>query len=181
MIDGPNPCAVYIRAGWSLGNTQDRYIIGGQGEDELCGRLLAGHTMESSKFAVLPPHFSTEGLERLHSVGMGRFIDNYDSYGVGLQRAMPFFLASILYHIDTLRSWFPIDHPVWAIKLFRSENVEILESLRRCVLLGEFKCPDSGLRATGIPGIAINIIIIIIYYHSSYCIDRYYWTAQALR
>ena len=40
-----------------------------------------------------------------------------------------------------------------AIKLFRSENVEILESLRS-VLLGEFKCPDSGLRATGIPGVA---------------------------
>ena len=38
IIDGPNVCAVYIRAGWSLGNTQDRYILGGLGEDNLIGR-----------------------------------------------------------------------------------------------------------------------------------------------
>jgi hypothetical protein len=37
-LDGPNVCAVYIRAGWSLGNTQDRYILGGLGEDNLIGR-----------------------------------------------------------------------------------------------------------------------------------------------
>jgi hypothetical protein len=39
-LDGPNVCAVYIRAGWSLGNTQDRYILGGLGEDNLIGRYL---------------------------------------------------------------------------------------------------------------------------------------------
>lgn len=38
VLDGPNTCAVYIRAGWSLGNTQDRYILGGLGEDNLIGR-----------------------------------------------------------------------------------------------------------------------------------------------
>lgn len=38
ILDGPNVCAVYIRAGWSLGNTQDRYIVGGLGEDNLIGR-----------------------------------------------------------------------------------------------------------------------------------------------
>lgn len=38
ILDGPNVCAVYIRAGWSLGNTQDRYIVGGAGEDNLIGR-----------------------------------------------------------------------------------------------------------------------------------------------
>jgi hypothetical protein len=40
LLDGPNVCAVYIRAGWSLGNTQDRYILGGLGEDNLIGRLV---------------------------------------------------------------------------------------------------------------------------------------------
>ena len=39
VLDGPNVCAVYIRAGWSLGNTQDRYIMGGLGEDNFIGRL----------------------------------------------------------------------------------------------------------------------------------------------
>ncbi len=40
ILDGPNACAVYIRAGWSLGNTQDRYILGGMGEDNLIGRYI---------------------------------------------------------------------------------------------------------------------------------------------
>jgi hypothetical protein len=38
IMDGPNVCAVYIRAGWSLGNTQDRYISGGMGADNFIGR-----------------------------------------------------------------------------------------------------------------------------------------------
>ena len=46
-IDEPNPLAVYIRPGWMLGNIQDRYVMGGQGEVELCGRLLAGHCLDS--------------------------------------------------------------------------------------------------------------------------------------
>jgi hypothetical protein len=38
MMDGPNVLAVYIRAGWTLGNTQDRYIQGGMGADNFVGR-----------------------------------------------------------------------------------------------------------------------------------------------
>jgi hypothetical protein len=34
IVDGINLCAVYIRAGCSLGNNQDRYIMGGPGADD---------------------------------------------------------------------------------------------------------------------------------------------------
>jgi hypothetical protein len=30
--------AVYLRAGWSLGNVQDRYIFSGAGSDQVVGR-----------------------------------------------------------------------------------------------------------------------------------------------
>jgi len=155
IIDGPNPCAVYIRAGWSLGNTQDRYIMGGAGEDQLCGRILAGLPLDSEDFAVLPPHFSTEGLNQLTSIGLGSIIDGYDEYPQSFRRCVPYFLASVLYHLPTLHTWFPMDHPVWGAKLFASLSATRLEQLRSYVLIGRFSCPDTGLRCTGVPGLVM--------------------------
>ena len=119
IIDGPNPCAVYIRAGWSLGNTQDRYIMGCAGEDELCGRILCGLRMnDSEEFALLPPHFSTRGMEMITELGLDSFLDGYAHYEAGFKHCVPFFLASILYHLPTMKEWFPIDHPTWGAKMF---------------------------------------------------------------
>ncbi len=59
---GPSPVTTYLRAGWSLGNVQDRYIFAGEGGDQLCGRTLAGLPLSDSTFATLPPHFSKETL-----------------------------------------------------------------------------------------------------------------------
>ena len=152
IIDGPNPCAVYIRAGWSLGNTQDRYIMGGSGEDELCGRILCGLRMDQAEeFAILPPHFSTRGMEMLQERRLDRFLVGYENYETGFKHCVPYFLASILYHLPTLREWFPMEHPVWASPLFANNTAEDLDSLRLEVKVGYHACDDTDLRATGVP------------------------------
>jgi len=49
--------AVYLRAGWSIGNTQDRYIYSGAGSDQIVGRAVCGSPIQSMDFATLPPSF----------------------------------------------------------------------------------------------------------------------------
>mmetsp|Transcript_16838 Transcript_16838/g.28163 ORF Transcript_16838/g.28163 Transcript_16838/m.28163 type:complete len:455 (-) Transcript_16838:169-1533(-) len=57
IIDGPNPIAIYLRAGWSLGRVQSRYILECSGGDRLCGRAATGLCLTEQAFACLPPHF----------------------------------------------------------------------------------------------------------------------------
>jgi hypothetical protein len=61
MINGPSTVQVFLRAGWSLGNVQDRYLFAGAGGDQLTGRVLTGLPFTEATFATLPPHFSTAG------------------------------------------------------------------------------------------------------------------------
>ena len=55
---GPTAVAIYLRAGWSLGPVQSRYILEGKGSDELCGRAATCINITDSEFAALPPHFN---------------------------------------------------------------------------------------------------------------------------
>jgi hypothetical protein len=54
---GPTAVAIYLRAGWSLGPVQSRYILEGEGSDQLAGRTASGHSLTDPSFATLPPHF----------------------------------------------------------------------------------------------------------------------------
>jgi hypothetical protein len=58
MPGGPSPVSIYLRAGWSLGQIQHRYIFAGQGGDQFVGRTAVGLPLMDSEFSVLPPHFS---------------------------------------------------------------------------------------------------------------------------
>ena len=60
---------VYLRAGWSLGNVQDRYIFAGSGGDQIVGRAISGLPLNDMRFATLPPHFSTEDMVILNTIG----------------------------------------------------------------------------------------------------------------
>lgn len=66
---------VYLRAGWSLGNVQDRYIIAGAGADQLVGRrAVSGLHINSSEFSTLPPHFIGDTLEKLADIGWNNIL-----------------------------------------------------------------------------------------------------------
>lgn len=58
FLGGPSIIAIFLRAGWSLGEVQDRYIGFTEGGDQLCGRVAAGLDISAgAAFAVLPPAF----------------------------------------------------------------------------------------------------------------------------
>ena len=58
----PTAISIYLRAGWSLGNVQNRYILDGGGGDQLCGRAATGLDINDVSFASLPPHFDQATL-----------------------------------------------------------------------------------------------------------------------
>ena len=39
---GPQAVSIWLRAGWSLGNVQGRYIFSGSGGDQFVGRAASG-------------------------------------------------------------------------------------------------------------------------------------------
>ena len=152
IIDGPNPCAVYIRACWSLGNTQDRYVMGGGGADELCGRLLAMLNLSDHEFAVLPPHFDIEGLQLLERIGYDRLLKGYKNHSAGYKRCVSHWIAIVLYHLDTLKSWWNSAHPIWGSLFFQTLTQEnIIQELRTHIHTGHYHNDITGLTATGVP------------------------------
>ena len=145
MVNGPSSIQVFLRAGWSLGNVQDRYLFAGAGGDQLTGRALSGLPFTDSSFASLPPHFNAAGLELIDWPAV---LPPYARFPQTFKRSLPFLLASICYHEQWLRELLPAHHPLFNTYLFASGAVAILKSH---VLTGCGFCPVTGLTATGIP------------------------------
>ena len=137
------------------GDTEDRYIVGGAGGDQMCGRLLAGNDPSTAEFAVLPPHFSPEGMQEIQAIGWDKFIKSFNELPRGFRNCIPFFLASILYHLPTLQAWFPDpQHSIWEIPLFGmfgQDTMSRLNQLRDKVVLKVHSCQECGMLAHGIP------------------------------
>jgi hypothetical protein len=145
MMNGPSTVQVFLRAGWSLGNVQDRYLFAGAGGDQLTGRVLSGLPFNDTAFASLPPHFDQEGL-RL--ISWDSILPLHSRLPHTFKQALPYLLASICYHEEWLRSTLPAHHPLFSTHLFASGSVP---SLQRHLLTGCNRCPITGMMATGIP------------------------------
>jgi hypothetical protein len=88
--------AIFLRAGWTLGNVPSRYIFSGGGGDNLCGRICSLLNMNNLSFADLPPSFTTDPLpiEEWENIMPG-----YSTYFPDKFRPIfPFLLASLLHH-----------------------------------------------------------------------------------
>lgn len=144
---------LYLRAGWSLGNVQDRYLFAGAGGDQIVGRIVSGLPLTGESFSVLPPHFSPESLEVLREVGWVNILEGYDRYPTGFKRALPYLLASLLYHIDYLRENLSSQHPIWSQRMttLRHQNVSFIEYFQPRVIHAVGHSVISNLRATGLP------------------------------
>lgn len=79
---------VYLRAGWSLGNVQDRYIFSGAAGDQVVGRAVCGLPINDSNFAVLPPHFSNDDLTFIaNQIGWNNIVEgNFDEFCARMTR-----------------------------------------------------------------------------------------------
>ena len=152
IVDGPDPVKVYLRAGWSLGNVQDRYIyegmcflkklnisfkivsILGKGGDQLCGRYASGLETHSTKFASLPPH----DIAALGNHDWESLISGYASFPDSFKTTLPFLLASLVYHADFLRDELDPQHPLFSSRLFTGGY---LERLHEKVISGVYLIP----------------------------------------
>ena len=62
---GPTAISIYLRAGWSLGPVQSRYILEGEGGGQVCDRAASELPLTDISFANLPPHFLRNNEECL--------------------------------------------------------------------------------------------------------------------
>jgi hypothetical protein len=145
LVNGPSTVQVFLRAGWSLGNVQDRYLFAGAGGDQLTGRVLCGLPFSDSSFASLPPHFDPAGLGQIE---WPTVLPLYPRLPETFKRALPFLLASICFHEQWLRDTLPSHHPLFSSYLFASGAIP---TLKPHVITGCNRCPVTGLNATGIP------------------------------
>lgn len=115
---GPSATNISLRAGWSLGNVQDRYIFSSSGGDQYTGRVASGLPNTSVDFAVLPPHF--EAGYTLTVEQWAQIHPNYSSFPDSFKQVALYLLASIVYHQDWLGSNLHKEHPFRSSYLFTS-------------------------------------------------------------
>lgn len=145
MIGGPSPINIYLRAGWSLGN-QKRYIMSGQGGDELTGRAATGLNINDAEFASLPPHFNSEDGPILTTAEWEEFFPGYGNTPATFQQVLPFLLASLYYHADWLDENLAADHP---LRTSRAWTHPRAQEIKGKIHAGQFKNDITGLTATG--------------------------------
>lgn len=160
-VCGISSSAIFLRAGWSLGSTQDRYVHTVPGSDQIVGRTICGLLVQSMEFATLPPHFPNEVNNLIATViGWGNILEHYENYPNCFKKVIPYLLASLVYHYNTkfFESNFAIGHPIWNSNIFTVpvtidgiifENV--VTFLQDKVLTGRNFCPITNMQATGIP------------------------------
>ncbi len=153
-VDGPTPVATFLRAGWSLGNTKDRYLFEGEGADQLCGRVVCGLPIMSHEFATLPPHLSNAHLQALTDDDWATLLPAFRCYPETFRQCIPFLLASLVYHEDFLTRVLPPEHGIFHSPVFVRGYIK---KLRGKSAIHITTCPDCDMRASGVPGIvAVN-------------------------
>ena len=147
---GPSAIAIYLRAGWSLGAVQHRYIFEGEGgSDQLCGRAASGLCLTEPEFATLPPHFDLSSGEVLTLAEWEHILPGYSTfYPQQFRQVLLFLLASLVHHKSWLERQFPTNHPLFQSRLW---TCNVLDRLSARVHVGVGKHLITGLIATGIP------------------------------
>ena len=147
MIGGPSAVQVFLRAGWSLGNVQDRYLFNGDGGDQLTGRTVCGLPNTDCTFSTLPPHF-IDTFEMTNKEWL-QTLPIYNSYPNTFKQVVPYLLASIVYHEEWLRNNLHNNHPLFSTQLFT--YYVNLNYFRNNIVTGIGRCNKSKMIATGIP------------------------------
>jgi hypothetical protein len=146
---GPSSTSIYLRAGWSLGPVQSRYILEGGGGDQLCGRAATGLPLTEASFADLPPHFDVSNGPVMSLAEWEDILPGYATfYPSSFRQVIPFLLASIVFHKDYLRTKFKSNHHFFLQRIWTSG---LVDRLSNNVLVGCGRHPISRMFAAGIP------------------------------
>jgi len=140
----PSFAAISLRAGWSMGGVTSAYIHYHGAGDQHVGRTVCGLNPLHPSFAVLPPcfkeDFDSEPLLRT-------LFSNFDGQTPEFKKVLTMTTASVLYHVDWLKSNLDDDHPLFSTELFRIDFGRPLNQLVEC----RNWRPGDVLRATGVP------------------------------
>jgi hypothetical protein len=149
QVNGPTPVAVFLRMGQTLGKLKDRYIHLSEGSDQLCGRMVSGLPFNETTFGILPPHFPPETIMKMDTNFWNEVLDGYEHYPRGVKQALPFLLASLIYHHRFLTENLNPAHPIFKSRALKYNR--LLDEMKHTVICGIGSCPFTGLKATGIP------------------------------
>lgn len=109
FIQGPPPCNIYRRGGLACGmKIGDKYMYGTTGGDQFCGRAACGLSLYETDFAILPPHFTDVTV--LSTLDLEEMLPGYKEYPDCYKMALPYLVASVVYHKDWLRANLPPNH-----------------------------------------------------------------------
>jgi hypothetical protein len=119
----PPSVAVHLRAGWSMGGVQDRYLRHDAAGDMFVGRKVSGLPILQPEFAALPPRFSSsdDEVQRAKSIC-------FPGLPHGVEFVAEFALASLIYHVKFLRQSLSDAHPLFQSPLFA--DAELIARLR---------------------------------------------------
>jgi hypothetical protein len=151
-VVGPSRTQVCLRAGQSVGRSQDCYMFTEDDGDSLVGRTVAQLKFDADQFDILPCHFGRETLAELHAYGWENILDGYDNLPASFRRLVPLLLASLVYHYSNgdMERLLPKDHPIWMQPIFTDRA--LIESLRSKVIFVFSYCSDTMMHAQGVPG-----------------------------
>jgi hypothetical protein len=147
---GPSVVAAFLRACWSLGAVQQRYIFEGEGSDQFLGRVACGLPFGETQFQALPPRFDPS-----FEITLGEWEKIYPKYSKrgmpkGFLDCLPFLLASVVHHSSWLERTLPKNHPLLKSPLWTSNFVQ---RARGHILTCTKRCDRTNLVATGVPPI----------------------------
>jgi hypothetical protein len=140
MVGGPSMAQIYLRAGWSLGDVQDRYIFSGNGGDQFTGRVVCGLPNTDLAFRTLPPHFNREF--DIDESRWSEILPGYAEYPHAFKQVAVYLLASILYHEAWLRQNISSQHPIFSSYLFQSGYAA---EFRKYVVIESDRLPPTGI------------------------------------
>lgn len=119
---GPTSVATFLRAGWSLGNTQQRYIHEGDGSDQLIGRVACGLPINTLDFTYVPPQFQNFNVPEDYFESEFASFRNFPR---GFCLTLPYLVASLVHHREWLQTNLPLQHPFRNSVLFRSGRLQL--------------------------------------------------------
>lgn len=144
---GPSGIAIALRAGWTLGGVEDRYLKYQPAGDMHVGRTVCGLPIEQKEFGILPPHF-------LEDYDITKYVKLcMPTIPESLLYVAKNCLASVVYHSRFLRETLPHNHRVFSSPLFSDRT--IYDYLANKVVCG-YSTNEDPMKPTGLtPNVSV--------------------------
>ena len=146
----PSSSSISLRAGWSQPGVEDTYRRFDAAGDEHVGRVVTGLRMHNEELALLPPTFILKSqVEHEFVIGCAQECMGVTKVNLGVALRC---LASVIYHLETLRSTLPSSHKLWSDQVLGDTfRCAWLKGLLFCGCEDEPVAQEQNLCATGVP------------------------------